>query len=99
MKHKERVQKIKNFTEKNKVFVIMAVIAVIFLFSGFFFSKENDVKTPEIIQTETSENTEETAENPQWQFYWSDLWVLVGVGGFCTVMIIRERKKLKEELQ
>lgn len=99
MKHNERVQKIKNFTEKNKIFVIMAVIAVIFLFSGFFFSKENNVKTLEIIQTETSENTEETAENPQWQFYWSDLWILLGVGGFCTVMIIRERKKLKEELQ
>lgn len=96
MKHNERVQKIKNFTEKNKIFVIMAVIAVIFLFSGFFFSEENDVKTSETIQ---AENTEETAENPQWQFYWSDLWVLLGVGGFCTVMIIRERKKLKEELQ
>ena len=99
MKHNERVQKIKNFTEKNKIFVIMAVIAVSFLFSGFFFSKENNVKTLEIIQTETSENTEETAENPQWQFYWSDLWILLSVGGFCTVMIIRERKKLKEELQ
>lgn len=96
MKHNERVQKIKNFTEKNKIFVIMATIAVIFLFSGFFFSKENDVKTSETIQ---AENAEETAENPQWQFYWSDLWVLLGVGGFCTVMIIRERKKLKEELQ
>ncbi|MCM1508090.1 MAG: hypothetical protein NC177_13305 [Ruminococcus flavefaciens] len=96
MKHNERVQKIKSFTEKNKIFVIMATIAVIFLFSGFFFSKENDVKTSETIQTE---NAEETVENPQWQFYWSDLWVLLGVGGFCTVMIIRERKKLKEELQ
>ncbi|MCM1315485.1 MAG: hypothetical protein NC205_06330 [Prevotella sp.] len=99
MKHKERVQQIKNFTGKNKVFVIMTMIAVIFLFSGFFFSKENDVKTYETIQVETSENTKETAENPQWQFYWSDLWVLLGVGGFCTIMIIRERKKLKEELQ
>ena len=99
MKHKERVQKIKNFTEKNKIFVIMAVIAVIFLFSGFFFSKENDVKTSETIQVETSENIEKTAEKPQWQFYWSDLWILLSVGGFCTVMIIRERKKLKEELQ
>lgn len=99
MKHKERVQKVKNFTEKNKVFMIMAVMVVIFLFSGFFFSKENDVKTPETVQSEVAENAEETAEKPQWQFYWTDLWILLGVGGFCTIMIIRERKKFKEELQ
>lgn len=99
MKHKERVQKIRNFTEKNKVFVIMAVIVIIFLFSGFFFSKENDTKAPETIQVEITENPQETDEKPQWHFYWSDLWVLLGVGGFCTVMIVRERKKSKEELQ
>lgn len=99
MKHKEHVQKIRNFTEKNKIFVIMAVIATIFLFSGFFFSKENDVKTLETTQVETAENPQKADEKPQWQFYWSDLYVLLGVGGFCTVMIVRERKKSKEELQ
>lgn len=99
MKHKERVQKVKDFTEKNKVFVIMAVIAVIFLCSNSFFSKENDVKTSETVQSEAVENTEETADKLQWQFYWTDLWILLGAGGFCTVMIIRERKKAKEELQ
>ncbi len=99
MKHKERVQKVKNFTEKNKVFVIMAVVAVIFLCSNFFFSKENNDITPETIQSEAMENTEETAAKPQWQFYCTDLWVLLGVGGLCTIMIIRERKKAKEELQ
>lgn len=99
MKHKERVQKIRNFTEKNKVFMIIAVIATIFLFSGFFFSKENDVKTLETTQVETAENSQKTDEKPQWQFYWSDLYVLLGVGGFCTIMIIKERKKSKEELQ
>lgn len=98
MKHKERVQKVKNFTEKNKVFVVMTVIAVIFLCSNFFFSKENDMKTSETVQSEVTENIEETTDKPQWQFYWTDLWVLIGVGGFCTVMIIRERKKAKEEL-
>ncbi len=99
MKHKERVQKVKNFTEKNKVFVIMAVVTVIFLCSNFFFSKENNDITPETVQSEAMENTEETASKPQWQFYWTDLWVLLGVGGVCTIMIIRERKKAKEELQ
>ena len=99
MKHKERVQKIRNFTEKNKVFVIMALIATVFLLSGLFFSKENDVKNIETTQIETDENPQKTYEKPQWQFYWSDLYVLLGVGGFCTIMIIKERKKSKEELQ
>lgn len=96
MKHSERVQRVKNFTEKNKVFVIMAVFVVIFLCSNFFFRKENTAeKTPETSQTEVDEN----AEKPQWQFYSSDLWILLCGGGFCTIMIIRERKKAKEELQ
>lgn len=99
MKHKERVQKVRDFTEKNKIFVIMAVVAVIFLCSNFFFSKEDDVKTSETVQSEAVENTKETADKLQWQFYWTDLWILLGAGGFCTVMIIRERKKAKEELQ
>ena len=99
MKHKERVQKIRNFTGKNKIFVITTVVAIIFLFSGFFFSKENNMNTSETIQIETSENTEKSDQKPQWQFYWSDLWILLSAGGFCTIMIIRERRKSKEELQ
>ncbi len=96
--HKQRVQKVRNFTEKNKIFMITAVIALIFLCSNFFFSKENNTeKVPETSQNETTENLEES--ELQWKFYWSDLWILSGVGGFCTVMIIRERKKLKEELK
>ena len=99
MKHKERVQKIRNFTGKNKIFVITTVVAIVFLFSGFFFSKENSTDTSETVQVETSENTEKSDEKTEWQFYWSDLWILLSVGGFCTIMIIRERRKSKEELQ
>ena len=98
MKHKERVQKIRTFTEKNKVFTIMAVIAVIFLFSNFFFSKDNTEKNlpdTETVQTETEENPQKA----EWQFYWSDLWILAIGGGFCTVMIIRERKEAEGALQ
>lgn len=55
MKHKERVQKIKSFTEKNKFFILMMAIAIIFLCSDFFFSKENKDKTAEISQAEIDE--------------------------------------------
>lgn len=96
--HKERVQKVKNFTEKNKLFTVIAIVIVILLFSNFFFSKENENKIETENETVQSETVEDT-ENLQWRFYWTDLWVLLGAGGFCTVMIIQERKKAKEELQ
>lgn len=100
MKHKECVEKVKSFTEKNKIFVIMAVVAVIFMCSTSFFSKENNIETSETTQAEIDESSQKSDENQlQWEFYWSDLWVLLGVGGFCTIMIVRERKKSKEELQ
>ncbi|HCR73091.1 MAG TPA: hypothetical protein DIW26_01400 [Ruminococcus sp.] len=94
MKHKERVQKIKGFTEKNKFFIVMMVIAIIFLCSDFFFSKENNDETAEISQTETDET-----ENCTWRFYPVDAFILFIGGGFCTVMILKEKRKLKEELQ
>ena len=95
MKHRERVERVRNFTQKNKVFVIMAVIAVIFLCSNFLFSEENGTKTEPENKNTVSEETEKT----HWRFYWGDLIVLVVGGGICTVNIIKERKKAKEELQ
>ena len=76
MKHKERVHKIRNFTEKNKIFVIMAVVATIFLFSGFFFSKENDVKTLETTQVETAmmgQTNSDTSNYEEGKIYSSDI--------------------------
>lgn len=96
--HKERVAGIKDFAEKNKLFMIFACIAVIWLLGNSLFSKEplepND-QTAEAVQTETAE-----ADNlPEWQFYPIDAGILLVGGGFCVVMIIREKKRAKEELQ
>lgn len=96
MKHKERVERVKNFTEKNKVFVIMVVIAVILLFSGFFFSKENKtITTEETFQSETAE----TENSLEWEFYPIDAWILLIGGGFCIIMILKEKRKSKEDLR
>jgi len=94
MKHKERVQKIKSFTGKNKFFIVMMSIAIIFLCSDFFFSKENNDETTEISQSETDET-----ENCKWRFYPVDALILFIGGGFCVAMILKEKRKSKEELQ
>ena len=98
MKYAERVEKVKHFVDRNKLFTLISVIVLIYLCSNFVFSKVNpDFHTDETIQTATENDTTEE-DSPHWQFYWSDLYILIGAGGFCTVMMIREKKKGREEL-
>lgn len=105
MKYAERVKKAKNFVNKNKLFTIIAVFAVCYLFMNFLFSKVNsdsfDDTEIEMVQGESSETQEIPDEETtmHWQFYWSDVVILAVAGGFCTIMIIRERKKERDDLQ
>ena len=89
--HRKRAAGVQSFLSSNKLFVVIALAAAIIIGTGLFKGK-----TVEVPASET-EQTEETAV-PQWRFYPSDLVVLLVGGGFCTVMIIRERKKAKEGL-
>lgn len=95
MKYSERVAIVKNFVDKNKLFTVLALIAVCYLGGNFLFSKVND-SDAEPVQDEIIETSEE--DSLQWRFYWSDLVILAVAGGFCTVMIIRERKKERDNL-
>ena len=91
-----RVKKVKKFVAENKVFTVTAVLVIILLSCNFLFSKD----TP-VTEDDSSYNSAEqdSGEDLHWQFYWSDLGVLVIGGGFCTFMIIRERKKAREKLK
>jgi len=48
-------------------------------------------------ETEEKEDSPEPEKPPKekWRFYFIDLWILGIVGGFCFIMILRERKKSK----
>lgn len=91
--HKERVTQVKGFVGKNKLFTVTAIAAVVLLCGNFVFTKAD------IAETSEASSQSETEDMPEWQFYPLDFWILLIGGGFCTVMIIRERKKAKEELQ
>ena len=99
--HRKRVEKIKNFTDKNKMFAVLAVIVSIYLLFSVVHGKsdtyENNPPENPTVQSEVVDDTE-SEDGEHWRFYWIDLWILLIGGGFCTVMIIREHKKAREKL-
>jgi cell division protein FtsL len=105
-KHKKRVEKVKDFTAKNKVFAIMMVVAVIFMLVNFVFTSDNNPQETNHTAS-INENTDVTDEPAAvtetqreiWRFYFIDLVILGAGGGFCLIMILRQRKKTKEELK
>ena len=72
---------------------MIAVVLCLYLL-GTTVQKQN----AELSQKQT-EVTQEVQEETHWRFYPIDLWVLVIGGGFCTVMILKEKKKARETLR
>ena len=89
--HRKRADSVQHFLSSNKLFVVIALVAAAIIGSGLIRGKKVEDTLPDTEQTE-----EQT--RPEWRFYPSDLAILLVGGGFCTVMIIGERKKAKEGL-
>lgn len=130
--HKDRVEKIRETIDNNKVFSVVVVVLLFIIIGSIVTNKvsdymkhksANDTSISEeqtaadanIIEmqddVDTSINDEETAvdtninneskiknEKPHWRFYWIDLWILLGGGGFCLIKILQEKKKAREKL-
>ena len=94
--HQKRVEKVRRFVSRNKVFSVLIVILVGFLLFRTV-SNSAEKKTPNNQATQTASASAES-EKLEWRFYTIDLVVLGIGGGFCTIMIIRERRKAKEGL-
>ena len=100
--HKIRVEKVKDFAGKNKVFVITMIVAAIFLFFNFVIQPHNmrQDENQAVISENVDNETEQSSNQVEsWRFYFIDVIVLVAGGGFCTVMILRQRRKTREELK
>ncbi len=93
-KRKQKKEAVKRFVSRNKLFVIIAAVLCLSLIgSGIRTQRETDVAEEPTVQTETVQ------DDLQWRFYPIDLWVLGVGGGFCTVMILREKRKARETLK
>lgn len=106
--HAERVAKVRNYIEKNRVFSFAVVLTVCLLFGSFVSNKISEYKDKDTVDTTVSEEVAEEStdgdtsinkEELHWRFYWSDLWILIGGGGFCIVKILQEKRKAREKLK
>ena len=93
--HRKRVEKVREFASHNKFFSAIAVLLIVFL---LFRTVNRNTEQPDKAQEEQTVTEESKTEETGWRFYPIDLVVLGVGGGFCTVMIIRERRKAKEGL-
>ena len=98
MNYAGRVKQSKKFIHKNKLFMfIVLALFILGYLGGNDFAQDKLPEEPETMQSQTEDQPEETTLH--WRFYWSDVGILVVAGGFCTIMIIRERKKERDNLQ
>ncbi|WP_295084627.1 hypothetical protein [Ruminococcus sp.] len=112
--HSERVKIVRSYFEKNKLFSVVAAIIIVALIGNFIVNRVAEAKARNMVSSSVSEEiTNDNAasdpvdtninqkedEEPHWRFYWVDVWVLLGLGGFCLFKIMQEKKKAKEKLQ
>ena len=110
--HKERVEKVRSYIEKNKFFSVVAAIIVVALIGNFIINKVSEAKAKDMAASSVQEemiedngnnsadtNINQEEDEPHWRFYWIDLWILLGGGGFCLIKILQEKKKAREKLQ
>lgn len=92
--HQKRMEKVRCFVSHNKVFSVLIVILVGFL----LFRTVSDSTGEKPPNNQATQTASAESEKLEWRFYPIDLVVLGVGGGFCTIMIIRERRKAKEDL-
>ena len=89
--HRKRAEKVRGYLAKNKAVAVIAVLAAIALLVNLVINHDvQKTDTQETVQTETDES---------WRFYPVDLVVLGAGGGLCAIMMLREKRRAKEELR
>ena len=90
--HRKRAEKVRGYFSQKRAITLFAVLASIALLVSLVMNyqvKETDADTQETAASDTDES---------WRFYPVDLVVLGAGGGMCAVMMLREKRRTKEEL-
>ena len=88
--HRKRAEKVRGYFSRKGAVALFAILASIaLLFSLVMNHQVKETEPQETVQSETVEG---------WRFYPVDLVVLGVGGGLCAVMMLREKRRAKEEL-
>ena len=89
-RHKKRAERVRRYFAGNKAIALITVlfaVAVLVNLVSTYQTKEQTDSEPETVH-----------EEEHWRFYPVDLAVLGVGGGMCTVMMMREKRRAKEDL-
>lgn len=88
--HRKRAEKVRGYFSQKRAITLFAILASIALLISLVMNHQvKETELQETVQTETTES---------WRFYPVDLVVLGVGGGLCAVMMLREKRRAKEEL-
>ena len=90
--HRKRAEKVRGYFSQKRAITLFAIFASIALLVSLVMNyqvKETDSDVQETAASDTDES---------WRFYPVDLVVLGAGGGLCAVMMLREKRRAKEEL-
>ena len=86
--HRKRAEKVRGYFSQKRAITLFAILASIALLISL-------VMNHQVKETEPQETVQTT---DGWRFYPVDLVVLGVGGGLCAVMMLREKRRAKEEL-
>ena len=88
--HRKRAEKVRGYFSQKRAITLFAILASIALLVSLVMNYQvKETEPQETVQSETVEG---------WRFYPVDLVVLGVGGGLCAVMMLREKRRAKEEL-
>jgi hypothetical protein len=88
--HKKRTEKVRGYFTQKRAITLFAILAAVALLVSLVMNHQvKETEPQETVQSETVEG---------WRFYPVDLIVLGAGGGLCAVMMLREKRRAKEEL-
>ena len=88
--HKKRSEKVRGYFSRKGSIALFAILASAALLISLVMNHQvKETEPQETVQSETVEG---------WRFYPIDLVVLGAGGGLCAVMMLREKRRAKEEL-
>ena len=88
--HRKRTEKVRGYFSQKRAITLFAILASIALLVSLVMNYQvKETEPQKTVQSETVEG---------WRFYPVDLVVLGAGGGVCAVMMLREKRRAKEEL-